>query len=1016
MKKQKKPKKPINKVNLAASIVCVIAFIGLIGMCCGIGLIAYLIKDKPELDMAEFNNQESSIVYDANGNVIAELGMTIRENVTYEDMPTSLVDAFVAVEDSRFFEHNGFDIPRFTAALLSNIRTMSFSQGGSTFTMQLVKYTYFMSDEEGRGAAKSIQRKAQEIALAIDLETKTNKREIFELYVNKINFGGNRNIRGVQKAAEYYFDKDVCELNLAESAMLAGVVNAPNAYNPFNNLELATERRDEVLYLMKYHGYITEEEYQLAKAIKVEDLLADPHTSSISSNAGKGIPNQAYIDVVVDEVYDLTGLDPYSTTMKIYTYMDPDVQSLMDDIQAGDVDGYFEYPDEWFELASIAVNNETGAIVGVLGGRNYTSGGALLLNHATSQYKQPGSSIKPILDYALAFENLGWSTSHVLVDKPITYPGTNIIISNSNGKYAGQVTLKDALGNSLNTPAIQTLEAVIDSFDSQAEGNRYCVDYLKSMGFNVNYEDFNVQYGIGGSSIAVSALQMAGAQAALINGGNYTTPHTVAKIEFTNEKAPITPVYNPVKTISEQAAFLTSELLYSNVYGGYANLMSVLRDNYAVYAKTGTTDWGTSGRPYGIPDGSIKDGWVVASSKDYTVATWIGYERADKEQQSYVTLNTYLGNIQGKVTNLILDKTVEAFGNPGKVEKPSGISSITHIIATYPYAAPIEGMDEKYITTGYIKSEYAKLVSPEEVKVATIKESGKNPMADFSKDGKVILIWPEFEKNEDYVDEKMDISLKNANGDVILAMEGTRLFDYSWIYGNLSYKADISINGNKPITISSDKASKEVELETNPGDKITIKFYYGYDKLATNPKGITREYKIEDKDITITFPENDQITSLQNLLDWANSVGLKVVSSSVEETSDNAKIGTYTCVDQYGNQFASGLSYEKKQSEFNKLELTIKYYTKAQPSITIIESGSSSYEPNTTVALVAQIANSSSINITWSIVSGSATISSDGQNALVSILESAVPGETITIRAVLGYNEASYDLVITVAG
>ena len=193
-----------------------------------------------------------------------------------------------------------------------------------------------------------------------------------------------------------------------------------------------------------------------------------------------------------------------------------------------------EFPDDEFELASIAINNATGEVVGILGGRNYASGGSLLLNHATEQKKQPGSAIKPILDYVLAFENLGWSTSHVMVDKPIVFDGSSIVIANANGQYRGEVTLKDALGNSLNTTAIQALQQVINT-----KGREYVVKYLNDMGIDISLEDFDVQCGIGGNKITVSCEQLAAAQGALLNLGQYTKPHTIKRIEFLDGTSPV---------------------------------------------------------------------------------------------------------------------------------------------------------------------------------------------------------------------------------------------------------------------------------------------------------------------------------------------------------------------------------------------------------------------------------------------------------------------------------------------
>ena len=728
--KVESPKKVKKKRSVLAIVLTVIASLMIACLIAGLIVFAILLKDKPELNPDDLISPESSTIYDRDGEIIAEVGQIIRKNVEYEDLPESLIDAFVAVEDSRFFEHRGFDVPRFVKALLENIKTKSFGQGGSTFTMQLVKNTYFVDDEAGVGAAKSIKRKVQEIVLALELENKykVSKEDIFVAYLNKLYFGGTyQNIRGVQKAAEYYFDKQVNELTLPESAMLAGVINAPALYNPYNYLEYAQERRDEVLNLMLYHGYITEDEYNLAIKTKVEDLLSDDSFSK--KRVGEGEPYQAFIDEVVDEVYELTGYDPYTTSMDIYTTMDRNIQEKIDEIQAGIVDEkyyykdsegntYF-YPDDKFEVASICLDNETGEIYGILGGRNYANGGALLLNHATQQFKQPGSSIKPILDYSQAFEVLGWSTSHYVKDESITYPGTGIYIGNSNGQYQGILPLKHAVYESLNTTAVATLYEIMQHEDG---GSEYLSNYLSSIGFNSSPETFEVQYAIGGSSLEVSCLQMAGAQAMLINKGLYNKPHTITKVVYSNGKAPFIYKNNPVQAISPQAAYLTTELLKFNVSGNvtredgshYANMMELFQDKYQVYAKTGTSNWDSSARVYGIPNGSIKDGWIIASTSKVTTATWMGYDKVGKDDDKvygYIPFNIYNRNLKSKIAKMILNKTVEIFGVPDRVEEPEGIVEITHIgVPGKPYLAPTEGISEEQIATGLIKEEAYELV------------------------------------------------------------------------------------------------------------------------------------------------------------------------------------------------------------------------------------------------------------------------------------------------------------------
>ena len=279
----------------------------------------------------------------------------------------------------------------------------------------------------------------------MQLETQLNKKEIFELYMNKLNFGDR--IRGVEKAAKYYFGKSASEMSLSESALLAGIVNLPNKYNPYHYLDYATQRRNEVLYLMRQHGYISNEEYKLAKSINVEDQLVGADKLNETS---ENDDYAQYVDVVIEEAVKLTGKDPVVYGMDIYTAMDPTIQSRIEAIERGDTS--VVYADDLMQTAIVSMNNQNGEIVGIGGGRDY-QGGARLLNRATSQYKQPGSSVKPILSYALGFEYLGYSLDEVLMDKPIPFPGEGRILQNANGQYHGEVTIKDAVAKALEKAA-----------------------------------------------------------------------------------------------------------------------------------------------------------------------------------------------------------------------------------------------------------------------------------------------------------------------------------------------------------------------------------------------------------------------------------------------------------------------------------------------------------------------------------------------------------------------------------
>ena len=883
---------------------------------------------------------------------------------------------------------------------------MSFGQGGSTFTMQLVKNTYFVDDETGQQAARSgasgVRRKVQEIALALELEKYKTKQDIFSSYVNKLNFGGSNNIRGIQKAAQYYFGKDIGQCTLVEGALLAGVINAPNYYNPFYNLDAAQERTLEVLYQMRNHGYITKEEYELAKTVKVENLLIDPYSNK---KDGEGIPYQAYIDTVVAEVMDITGLDPYSTTMHIYTYMNRAIQQQMDDIQAGNMDDYLVYPDDYFECASVCIKNSTGEVVGVLGGRNYSGGGQLLLNHATDQYKQPGSSIKPILDYALAFENLGWATDHVLTDRPMWLDSSNqILVYNDSGTFVGDVTLSQALGQSINTCAIQTLQNVLDT-----KKYEYVVNYTQSLGYNFNLEDFNVQYAVGGSTCEVTPYQHAAAYAAIMNYGLYNKPHTIERIEFTNGKSPITPVYESTQVISDAAAYLTTELMRSNVesYGGTYGL--VKSEDYTVYGKTGTTDYGTSGKDFGIPSGAIKDGWLVAATSEYTTATWVGYEKAVLNQQSYITNDFYYQERpQGKIAHLILDAAYEyGGGQPHKLERPSGVTSITHVIGTWPYAAWTNDMDETLRSTGLIKSDSAKLVSLATPKIAEISSADSKIEYDAGT-GALTIDWSKYPDDNmlKEAEDIKDISLKNAAGEIIVPASGVCLFDYTKLYGPLRYIADVTVSGssnNSEKIISNENRYSEF-LNLHPGDNLRIEMYYGFEKGDFTSNKIAFEQKAQ---MSFTVPTAN--ASRSEVENWANRYDF--INFTTESTNDISLIDTFRVVDNQGYTLSPKDVVTVTDSN---MRYYVTYYVEKDHTLTISPASS---QDKKTLSLFATFDEGSSWD-SWSYsdsyegISFSENNEGNSKTLIISSSDEASPGTSFTVKAKTNKKEASVTITV----
>ena len=679
------------------SIILGLCVIGLIG----VGAFVYKLCDnKPTLDVADLISPDSSTIYDNQGNKIMQVGMYLRENIDYDEMPNCLIDAFLAVEDSRFYEHLGFDIPRFTKAILENINSGDFSQGGSTITMQLIKNSYFSIDAgenstiASREGMSGIKRKMQEIVLSLQLElfTNTRKQDIIAMYINKVNYGNN--IRGIEKAANYYFGKSAKDLNLGESAFLAGIINSPNANNPYNELykndsiylspdidylENATQRRNEVLNLMVQHGYISKQEADLAKSVRLEDTLKAAGDDFSNTNE----KYQWYIDAVIDEVEEMTGESPYDVGMNIYTNMNPYMQEYLYDIQNEEEYTGITFPNELCQSAVVLIDNQTGGVEAIGGGRGEVDS-ARKFNRATSAYLNPGSSFKPVVDYSLAIEKLGWATSHTITDQPYYLYGGDVLISNFDHVYYGDMLMTEALGRSQNTPAVQTLVAVVEEI-----GEDGVIDYLNSIGFDFEYEDFDLQFAIGGNRCLVTPEQLAGAHAIFMNGGRYIKPHTINYIEYVDGRDNYVADVKGKQALSPETAWMTAYLERYNMEGGFSSLMWYCKRDYPLYGKTGTTDWADAGVEYGIPVSSTKDSWLVMQTNRYTISCWTGYDKLEKG--AYFTTYEYQENTKSKIVSALLDQLEEhasyADYDPyAEMVKPDGVVEISHVKGAYPYA------------------------------------------------------------------------------------------------------------------------------------------------------------------------------------------------------------------------------------------------------------------------------------------------------------------------------------------
>jgi len=904
--------------QMVAIFVSMMMVLALLVTAAGFGYIAHTLRDAPNLNSNDFIKSDSSKIYDNQGLLIADVGYQIRENVTYDQLPQVVIDAFVSIEDSRFFEHNGFDLPRFIKAMFENMRTLSFSQGGSTFTMQLVKGTYFETEEATavRSGLDGINRKIREIYVALQAEEVLTKKRILELYLNRINYGVPGNKRGIQTAAQYYFGKDVEELGLKEAAMLAGIINAPNLFNPIRNYEESNRRTNIVIDLMAYHGYITKAEAEATKALPLQNILLG------STLRNDSFPYQAFVDAAVAEVRALTGIDPVDVPMRIYTTMDRQLQETIEQIQNGENTNVV-WPNEIIQTAMITMNNRTGEILGIGGGRFYN--GERLLNRAIDMRRQPGSSVKTLLTYPLAFEHLGWSTQHMLEDKPIQYVGLDVIIRNFDNKYRGDVLLPQAIASSLNIPAIQTLQSVVDTI-----GSRRVVDYLNSVGFNqVTTQAFDIGYAIGGSSFEVSPLQLAGAHATIVSGGNYTQPHTVTRIEFLDGRAPITPSYSSTRAISEEAAYLSSTMMQYNVEGPYFNFMQILKRPFSVYAKTGTSDWGDTGVPFGIPEGSAKDKWMLSSTSEFTTSVWVGYDRAVLGQVSYMNQQQINLNLPGRISNQLLNTLYAERSNPPAIIRPTNVIDVTHVIGVYPYVAPNANTNSDLVTTGLIKSEYANLstlaspsiFSPSSFN-GTATQTGANTTFTLT-----LSEYPDPSALQVASDEKY-FYLEVA-GRVVEAY-GRRLFDYSWIYGPIRYKVRITVDGSAIDVLKSDSRVLSTTLAVSPSSVVRACGYYGYDFVDFNSSELCMNFDMSLLFIQIPVLIGQPLSTLNTWIttNTLSAAKFPIVNEAPTTTSNLNHIGRIARLEvlDFDNR---SVSAEQKDS------LTTTIYVLNDPDINI---------------------------------------------------------------------------------
>lgn len=751
-----------------------------------IGTIYFIdvINRTPELNIELISKKKASKIYDNNDNFVKQLTMEDYENVKYEDLPDVFVNALISCEDVRFFMHEGIDLPRLLTALKNDIISMSLKEGASTITQQLIKNMLLSN-------TKTIERKIQEMYLSCKIEKLYSKKDILEFYCNFVSFDGYSH--GVLTASYKFFNKHVSTLTLPEAALLAGVINAPTAYSPIYNPNNAKKRMNTVLHLMNKHGFISEQEKKLAMNVSIESMIKKKENKE-----DKNIyPYQSYIDVTYKQIYEKTGLDPYTTPMEIYTYMDSALQSKIDKMQN---ENELVFRNDLQQFASTIINNENGSIAAIFGGRNYQ--GQKILNRAYDILIQPASTIKVLLEYALAFEYLNWSNKETLLDIETTYPNSNKAIKNVDNKFMGAISIADAIGYSRNTCAITTLNQVINKI-----GMDNVVSYLNSINL-MDKGNFSYSYGLGGYTYGVSVTNLAAAYSMIARNGLYIEPLTVKYIKLL-DGSDRTIFFEPYKqqVLSETTCYLISDVLKQVMDQNIWSIQDCKPKNVNVYAKSGTTSFDSKLLDkLNYPASASKDKWLASYTSDYTIAAWTGFDTYLKDEKTYFLSTDSAANINKKFTKQIYDiiakENVELQKVDGLVEVD--IVKGSNLLAT-------SQVNPYYITKALYKKE------------AVPKEYFKEPIIEdiveydyFIINDEITFIFNEKDDKEEY----------------------NSLFDYEKILNGKNIYIDVYENGFYKETI---KCEKIVTIPLN-NSYYQFDIYYKYTNGFLDGKKTTLDF------------------------------------------------------------------------------------------------------------------------------------------------------------------------------
>lgn len=538
---------------------------------------------------------QSSIIYDKDGDLAAEMKTNRTSGITAEELPDHVKNAIIAIEDHRFYEHNGFDLLGIARAFFNNLFAGEITGGGSTITQQLAKNA-LLSPEQ------TYKRKIEELFLAVEIEKTYTKDEILEMYLNQVYFGSGA--WGIGTASKKYFNKDIKEVTVSEAALLAGLLQAPNAYDPFKNFDRAVNRRNVVLKRMLDEEMISEEEYNTA--LNEEVRLADGGGSYVDRKY------PYYVDAVIDEAitkYGLTQEEILTRGYKIYTAMDQNIQSALEKVYKND-NLFPKSPDETLvQSGAVLMDPETGGVLGLVGGRgDYVFRG---FNRATHLKAQPGSTLKPLAVYTPALEE-GFTPESILKDELTTYG--DYTPANASGTYHGEVPMYKALEDSLNAPTVWLLNEI---------GLEKGIDSLERFGIPLTEEDKYLGIALGGMHKGISPLKLAEAYTTFPNGGVRQEGHLITKIVGPTGNVIAEHKGKSVKVTSKAIAYDITSMLLNVVETGTGQGAKI--GGVQIAGKTGSTQL-----PFNDLKGS-KDQWFVGYTPNLVGVVWLGYDKTDRQ-------------------------------------------------------------------------------------------------------------------------------------------------------------------------------------------------------------------------------------------------------------------------------------------------------------------------------------------------------------------------------------------------